>query len=350
MRMLFLPGTWLGPSARFRIHQFVPYLRDLGHEVDIHVINPERTSPLPRTRPILRQVTARSTTARRIASLAPVFLRAPRYDVIMMNRDLIPEHRVRFLEPLLAQRNNRLIFDFDDAIHLSREIKLQTILPHFAVVTPGNEYLAAYAREIHSDVRTWPTVVDTNLHVPRHDASNTSSAIRIGWSGSPSTAKVDLPSVKQALVKLKTKIDFEFVLISSEEPSENWEGINTRFIRWSPETEVAGLQQMDIGIMPLEDGPFQRGKCSLKAILYMANGIPAVVSPVGANVTTVVDGVTGFHASSVDEWVESLTRLAIDSALRKEMGQAGREHVVANYSIKSLLPKMLDTFEYVSSL
>lgn len=349
MKILFLPGSLSSPSARFRIHQFIPYLQKLGYDTHVHIIQPERSGIQVNSRnPIIRRLQGWGITVLQIASLRDVFRDAHRYDVIMMNRDIIPSPRITFLEPILAKRNSRLIFDFDDAIHLTRDKKMRINLPYFSVITPGNENLAAYARKFHNDVRIWPTVIDTDYYYPIQRVQ--SSKVHIGWSGSVNSGKVDLPIIEPVITRLAKLIDFEFVVISNVDPQISWPGVNIRYIPWTPETEVNGLHQIDIGIMPLEDEPFQRGKCSLKAIQYMGNGIPAVVSPVGANITTVIDKETGFHASKEDEWVEHLLELTANPNLRKRMGVSAREHVILNYSIKSLLPKMIDTFEYVSTL
>ncbi len=347
MRILFLPGSYTSPAARFRLWQFVEPLRAQGHAVDVRVTRPSRQwgSSL-RIRTLRRTHTLLGSSLR--AAYALWMLRdAARFDVIVMNRDIVPNARIEFIEPWLARRNPRLIFDFDDAIHLgARERKLRKILPHFAWITPGNEFLASFAREHHRNVSIWPTVVDaSHYHVARRRSPGPP---RVGWSGSSSTLQYCLPLLRKAIVDLAQAENFEFVVIAEIPPQINWPGVTTRYIPWTPESEVQGLQQIDIGLMPLRDEPFERGKCGLKAIQYMAVGAPAIVSPVGVNAEIVVDGTTGFHAVSDDEWKGRIQQLLHDDERRHLMGQAARQRAEQHYSVRALLPQMLDVFEHVS--
>jgi glycosyltransferase involved in cell wall biosynthesis len=270
------------------------------------------------------------------------------YDVIMMNRDLVPETSVEFLEPWLARRNPRLIFDFDDAIHIGKRVrKLRRILPHFAWITPGNPYLAEFARQIHKNVSIWPTVVNTDLYRPVDERKP--GPIRIGWSGSSSTARYCLPLLEEPLRELAKTEQFEFLVICNSDPGIRWGEVKTRFIQWTTETEIADLQELDVGLMPLRDEPFERGKCGLKAIQYMGIGLPALVSPVGVNCDIVLDGETGFHCDSDADWVHRIRQLIRDDGLRCRLGTSGRARVVGKYSVDSLLPQMQEVFQQVSS-
>lgn len=318
----------------------------MGHTVEARVVYPPRQWGSTLSPKALRWLHTYAGQMVRVASALWILRDAARFDVIVMNRDIVPNVRVNFIEPWLARRNPRLIFDFDDAIYLgAREQKLRKILPHFAWITAGNEFLASFARQVHSRVSIWPTVVDTNRY--RVIRKRSHSVPRIGWTGSRSTVQLCLPLVRKVIEDLAKVEEFEFVVIADIPPDE-WSNVNMRFISWTPETEVSELQQVDIGLMPLRDEPFERGKCGLKAIQYMAVGIPAVVSPVGVNKEIVVHGETGFHCSTEQEWKEALLRLMHDEELRIRLGMAGRERVVERYSVSSLLPKMLEVFEQVS--
>jgi glycosyltransferase involved in cell wall biosynthesis len=266
-----------------------------------------------------------------------------------MNRAIVPEAGVRFLEPWLAKRNPRMVFDFDDAIHHvgDNESKLRFILPHFACVTAGNEYLASFARQVHQRVEVWPTVVDTQKY---HEAVlRRPGPIRIGWSGSRDTLKHCLPLVASILRELRKTERFEFLVIAEVPPLDSAEGLNITYLPWTPETEVQCLQQIDIGLMPLEDKPFERGKCGLKAIQYMGCGTPALVSPVGVNEQIVKHGETGFHCRTIEDWVAYLRQLIHNPAMRTEMGRKARERVEQKYSISSLLPRMVSLFQDIST-
>jgi glycosyltransferase involved in cell wall biosynthesis len=266
----------------------------------------------------------------------------------MMNRDVVPETSISFIEPWLAKRNRRLIFDFDDAIHLGpREKKLRKILPCFAWLTPGNEYLASFVRQVNPHVSIWPTVVDTEYYHPIKERE--AGPIRIGWSGSNMTLQTCLPLIEKIIIQLAQKVDFQFIVIAEVPPQISWPEVKWKYIPWTPQTEVEGLQQIDIGVMPLEDKPYERGKCGLKAIQYMGVGIPALVSPVGVNKNIINHGENGFHCNNEEEWLMYLHRLLLDKGLRKHMGSAGRNHVEKTYSIKAQLPIMTNIFEKVAT-
>lgn len=348
LKILFLTGSRTDPASRFRIWQFTAPLSALGHQVTVRVPCPARTWSSQAKLSAIRSLDSKSVSLFRLASAIWNLRNARSYDIIMMNRDLVPEPGIAFLEPWLARRNPRLIFDFDDAIHLGkRERKLRRILPRFAWITPGNAYLAEFARQIHKNVTIWPTVVNTDHYTPT--IQRKSGLLRIGWSGSDSTAKQCLPALERPVSELAKSEKFEFIVICNSDPKLNWPGVSTRFVAWRAETEVAELQQLDIGLMPLRDEPFENGKCGLKAIQYMGCGVPALVSPVGVNKEIVEDGEHGFHCHAESDWVERLKSLIRDDKLRLNLGGAARSRAVRCYSIKSLLPSMQEVFKRVSS-
>lgn len=348
MKLLFLPGSYTFSPSRFRVLQFVQPLEKLGHDITVRVIYPDRLWGSSIGFPLVRKVHHRLCTAIRIISTYAILRDAEKFDVIFMNRDIIPEIKIQFIEPWLARRNPHLIFDFDDSIHVgNRETKLRKILPNFAWLTPGNAYLAAFAHTVHSRVTILPTVINTEIYCLASERKP--GPLRVGWSGS----RLSFPSlykIEPVIAELARRLSFEFVIIAEVRPNMNWPGVNWRYIPWTPETEVSGLQELDIGIMPLEDSPSERGKCGLKAIQYGGVGIPAVVSPVGVNRDIVIHGETGFHCSSKEEWIFNLNILLKDNQLRDRMGITGRKHIEKYYSIKSLLPKMINLFENVASL
>ncbi len=347
MNILFLPGSTTSPSARFRLHQFVPHLRQMGHDVTVRVIQPDRMWSPVKTPRWQRLLQTRGAMVQRVASTMLMLRDAADFDVIMMNRDIVPEVRVTLLEPWLARRNPRLIFDFDDAIHLGeRGKKLAQILPLYAHITPGNPFLAEYAQTLNPNITILPTVVDTDAYFAAPDRQP--GPLRIGWSGSSYSAQYGLPILEPIIKQLAQRFEIEFIAISNTDPHLHWEGVNLRYIPWTEATEVAGLQTLDIGLMPLNDEPFERGKCGLKAIQYMAVGVTPVVSPVGVNSEIVVHGETGYHCHTDQDWIDTLTALLQDAALRQRMGQAARMRAEAHYSIRSLLPRMMQVFETVT--
>ena len=348
MNLLFLPASYTSPSARFRVLQFVEPLRQFGHEVTVRVIRPERVWQSPLQTGILRRLHGRAGTAMRLVSAGAALHDAEDFDVIFMNRDLLPETRIRFVEPLLARSNPRIIFDFDDAIFLgSRGKKLRHILPHVAAVVVGNENLARFARDIHSDITILPTAVDTDYFRPRH--ARQPGPVRVGWSGSAEPMKDYLPMVEEAIRAVAKRHAIEFVVLCDAEPSVRWPNVNVRHIPWNPATEVEDLWNIDIGLMPLPDGDFERCKCGTKAVLYMAAGIPAVVSPVGINREMVPHDEAGLHCTTANDWYWSIDTLVRDADLRRRMGEAGRRHAVTHYSRARALPILVDLFTRIGS-
>lgn len=355
MRILFFPGSHTSPSARFRIWQFVEPLRRLGHSVVVRVISPERSKGIPFQSSGLRIVLSRLYSMKRLLSALYITRDIERFDVVMMNRDLLPEVSVDWLEPWLARRNPRLILDFDDAIFLgAREKKLRKILPHFAWVTAGNAYLAEFARPLNPNTSILPTVVDTARYRPAQ--SRPPGVLRIGWSGSSNTLRHHLPLLEGVITRLAAtsrltaEAEFEFVVIAEIPPRLEWRGVKQRYLPWNPAREVQDLQQLDIGLMPLKDEPFERGKCGLKAIQYGGVGIPALVSPVGVNRQIVINGETGFHCNDEDEWLARLRQLIADPDLRRRMGERACAHIEQHYSVRAWLPEMLAVFERVAKV
>jgi len=347
MRILFLPGSKTSPSARFRIYQFVEPLRKLGQQVVVRSLFPERDRNLSLSRS-LEKPSAWISAILRFISAFWITRDIERFDVVMMNRDILPSIRIQFIEPWLSRRNPRLIFDFDDAIHLgARNAKLKKILPYFAFITPGNPYLAEFAANYNKNIRILPTVVDSEIYHPIKE--RITGPIRIGWSGSRSTLQYCLPLLENVLCQLAGQVDFEFIIIADIPPSINWKNVKTRYIPWSANTEVQGLQQIDIGLMPLSDSPFERGKCGLKAIQYMGVGIPALVSPVGVNKDIVIHKETGFHCVTDEEWITYIKLLMDNEQLRQTMGRKGRTRMEEKYSIQSQLPNFMDVFSKVLS-
>lgn len=333
LKILLLPGSFISPSARFRIWQFKQPLINSGFDVEVRVPAPDRIGKgdffdrylgiklPPRLKSLLRLLSA-------IWQLRD----AKKFDYIIANRDIVPELRVTFMEKGLIHKGSKLIFDFDDAIHLGkRSQKLASFLPGCYCVTPGNPYLAEYAQQHNSNVQIIPTVVDTSFYVPV--PSRVPGKARIGWSGSSSTNTYCLPLLQPVMEQLAKELDFEFIVISNEDPNIHWEGVQTQFLLWTPETEVSNLQLLDVGLMPLNDSPFERGKCGLKAIQYMGIGIPALVSPVGVNKEIVTHGENGYHCSDQDDWVEHIKYLIKNEEVRMRMGTKARDTVVAEYSV-----------------
>jgi glycosyltransferase involved in cell wall biosynthesis len=255
------------------------------------------------------------------------------------------------IETILAQRVP-FVYDFDDAIFLPASNEINPKIgrlkrPHHVgrVVsmstrtTVGNGFLASYARQFNSNVQVIPTTLDVDEYRPRPRAKPNGN-LRIGWSGSFSTAS-HLHTIDRALEQVLKWPSTELFVLGAPDFRLGG-GRNIISKPWALETEIADVSSFDIGLMPLPDTPLSRGKCGFKALLYMSLGIPCIVSPVGVNCEIVTDGENGLLASTEDDWVETIGRLADDPALRKRLGEAGRQTVVERYSGQYWAPRFLD--------
>jgi len=251
-----------------------------------------------------------------------------------------------WIEWLLALRRP-LVFDFDDAIYLgdtsqanawSRRLKsvskVETICRAARHVTVGNEFLARYARDRARQVTVIPSTIDTDVYQIQPRARNRVPVI--GWTGSVTTVPY-LAALAPALRRLREKQEFELRVIGA---NIEIEGLAVRCLPWQAESEPDDLRALDVGLMPLPDDEWSRGKCGMKALQYMALGIPPVVSPVGVNTTIVRDGVNGFCASAEEEWIDRIALLLEDEPLRRSLGQEARRTVEESYSARAHAPRV----------
>lgn len=333
------------PACRFRISQYIPYLEKAGWEVSLRTRHPPHPGITPWRNPLLR-------AGHREAALLSRRLRrrwdihaAGRFDVVLLNRDLLEG---KFLyEAALFKRNPRVIFDFDDAIFLGHKAAhIAQICERAAWVIAGNEYLAAFARRFSSRVSVIPTVIDTDRYAGEPDF--TSHPVRVGWLGSDQSIRETLFPHVAMLGELQRELGFEFVVVSRPKPDLPRDSLRWKFVEWSPllETQIARL--FDIGIMPLVDEPFQRGKCGCKILQYMSASLPVVASPVGINTELIEHGSRGLLASGKEAWREALAALIGAPELRRGMGQTGRDFVARHYSITTWFPQLLSVIQQVA--
>ena len=279
-------------------------------------------------------------------------------DFIFIHREAAPIGPPIFEWIIARVLKKKIIYDFDDAIwlpntsgenslvaHLKWHQKVRAICRWSYAVSCGNKYLCEYARQFNMRVFLNPTTIDTeHLHNPKlYYSKIKSTKIIMGWTGTHSTLKyIDslLPVFKTLEEKFPNQI--EFVVVADKEPLFTLSCL--RFVRWNKQTEIQDLLQFDIGLMPLTDDVWSQGKCGFKALQYLALQIPAVVSPVGVNNPIVENGVSGFVCAEEQAWIEALTLLIENEALRKKMGEAGRKKVIENYSVLSNSENFLSLF------
>jgi glycosyltransferase involved in cell wall biosynthesis len=351
MRVLFL--TKYGPRAattRFRVLQYVPYLTTRGFDVAICPLLNDAYLAAKYDRGRTPALDAIRGVIDRLRTLP----RARRFSVVVVHMEALP-YLPAFFERALNAIGVPYVYDFDDATfhqydrHPSAAVrwlfsrKIGRVIAGAALVTAGNEYLAEYARKYNDRVLVVPTVVDVEKFVPRHGFEPRDKVV-VGWIGSPSTATY---VADRAQLWRTATADGRSVLrlIGAGRAFVSANGIETR--AWREETEAAEISEFDIGIMPLRDDPWSRGKCGFKLIEYLACGVPVVASPVGVNSQIVADGVNGFLCGSDAEWVDRLQRLIADARLRRDMGSRGRLDVERNWSLQVWAPRLADALEMV---
>jgi len=349
--ILFIaPHPIEGPSTRFRICQFLPALEAAGYACEVRPFLSSRLGPLA-YRPGLAGKAA--VTAWGFAKRLSDIVRAARADLVYVLREAFPIGPAGF-ERAMQAACGRLVFDFDDAIWApatnyenpldrfrdwSRPAKLIASARRTVV---GSEYLAEYARRHAPDperVIVIPTVVDTALFRP--GSPRVDDDIVVGWIGTPRNTPY-LQNVWPSLFaawRADRRLRFVFV---GAEPFETG-GAPVRFEPWRLADEIAAVQGFDIGVMPLPDDEQARGKCGFKIVEYMACGVAAIASPVGANCEVLRDGETGILANSPQQWTRAVLDLAAQTPLRERMGLAARERAVRRYSLAAMSDRFVET-------
>jgi glycosyltransferase involved in cell wall biosynthesis len=287
-----------------------------------------------------------------------ILFQVHQYDFVFIHREASPIGPPVFEWIIAKIFRKKIIYDFDDAIWLTDKIEessITSLLKWRSKVGPickwshrvscGNEYLRAHASSFNAQTVLNPTTIDTeNLHNPiLYDKKQTSDTCFIGWTGSHSTLKY-LTEIQPALASIAEDFpEVRFVVIADKLPDLNMKHLEFR--KWSIQTEISDLATFDIGIMPLPDDEWAKGKCGFKALQYMAMEIPTVASSVGVNTTIITNNVNGFLASTPAEWNDRLRELILDKDLRKRLGQQGRSTVKESYSVLSNSATFLALFE-----
>jgi glycosyltransferase involved in cell wall biosynthesis len=349
MRVLALPRYERdAASTRQRFLQYEPHLREAGISVDFApLLDNDHLHRINRGEG--RSITSAARAyARRVRHL----FQARRYDALWIYCELFPYLPGMFelIGPMLGKP---ILYDCDDAIFHNYDRspnaavrallagKLEPLLRRAAACACGNAYLRDYAARFCDNSVILPTVVDTEAYVPRPRATTASDRPPlIGWIGSPSTwinVRPLLPILNSLVDSGRARV--RVVGAGSQAEQDQFPGLE--MVDWSEASEILEVQNMDIGIMPLIDLPFQRGKSGFKLIQYMACALPAVASPVGVNSEIIVPGETGYLAGSNEEWEATLGRLLDDTDLRRRMGEAGRQRAEEHYSLAVHGPRLV---------
>lgn len=352
--LVLIPKAYdTSPPQRFRIEQWERWMRTRGLEVDWDVYDPPALARIlykPGRR--LQKAWLTSTALlRRLWRMR----RARNYDAVYICRE------TSLLGPALVERwlhwvGVPYVYDFDDSIFvpdpnsLNRRWqflkcfgKTATSCRLAAHVTVANEFLAEYARPHNPNVTVIPTTIDTDKYQPRDRRA--AEVLVVGWSGSITTLPylLQLAPVLQAVARRRR---YRLLVIGAT--GVHIDGVDVTSIAWRSSTEVDDLAQIDIGLYPLPDTVWTRGKGGLKLCQYMAMGLPAVAARVRQNEVIVQDGRNGLLAGTEREWIDAIERLLDDPDLRRRLGAAGRETVVAGYSLHAQAPRVYDILRAVA--
>ncbi len=324
MKIAFLSTRPSKPSYRFRIEQMLPYFAARQHQCDTFFLPPNAWWRL--------------LFYRKLAV----------YDAVVLQKRLLS--RVELF--VLRSRAQRLIYDVDDAVmytssgddHWRRRRRFAAMMRAADLVVCGNKFLIDEAARDTDRTLLMPTCIDTDIFRPglRTDRSH---ALTVGWTGSRST-NAYLNDVFPALAQLHGAVLVK--IISDTVAGFDFSRLGRVphiFIPWTPKTELADTASFDVGLMPLPDNRWTRGKCGFKALQYLSLGIPAVCSPVGVNRDIIHDGVDGFLAENPDDWFPIVARLLKDSFLRETIGRAGRRRVEEAFSLATHGPRLVQAIE-----
>lgn len=357
MRILFLVPYPLreAPSQRFRFEQYFHLLVNRGYTVRTQSFLSSNQWQLFYKNG--NQVLKAFALIRGYVKRCYALIMAPSFDFVFIHREAAPLGPPAFEWILARIIRKRIIYDFDDAIWLTdrvREPALQKILKWRQKVRAicrwsykvscGNEYLRGFALRFNPNAICNPTTIDCEKinsveSLTNHQPTDT---LIIGWTGSHSTLKY-LCLIEPVLQEIEKQFpQVSFLVIADQAPTLRLS--RTTFVKWDAVTEVTDLMKIDIGIMPLPDDEWTKGKCGFKALQYMSLGIPAVASPVGVNKIIINHGVNGFLCHTETEWLVCLKQLITDGNLRHHTGMEGRKKVISNYSVSSNASNFLGLF------
>jgi len=334
-----------GASSRYRMFQYFPSLESKGLELTTEALFDDD---------YLDRLYSKKN---RILSILKCYLRRvfvilslKQYDVLWIEKELFPWVPWFIEKWFYLILRTPYIVEYDDAIFhqydhhrlsIVRKLlgqKCDRVMQFSACVIGGNEYLAARARSAGAkNVVKIPTVVSEKVFFP---LKTESPVPVIGWIGSMSTA-IYLEKLRPVLRSLGQKHSFIFRVVGA---TLNWDDVPLECVPWSEAREVALVQSFDIGVMPLIDSPWERGKCGFKLIQYMACGKPLVADAIGANIDIVADGKAGCLVSKESEWLEALSRILNDRSLRTSMGAAGHQRFIEKYSLEKTQSELLNIF------
>jgi len=334
MNVAAFTGSHREPSSRFRIRQLIPALSGLDVVVRDH---PAPFGTFPPASKVARPFWGVATLASRI----PQLMAASDADVTFLQREMLSTFHT--LERFTASPR---VFDVDDAIFLFRGGRFSdAIARQSARVIAGNSFIADHFSRVHRDVVVIPTAVDTDRFHP----GPRSDRPVIGWSGSSSGLSY-LTAIEPQLKRVLDAVPDAILRVVCDQPPvfNDLAGDRVEYVRWSPEAEVPAIQGMSVGLMPLDDTPWSRGKCAYKMLLYMSCGVPVVVSNVGMNIEVLAKGRAGLGVDAARGWDDALIEMLRADADLPAMGDVARKIVIDHYSIHVVAPMVADALNGVT--
>ena len=347
------PGR--SPSQRFRYEQYIPFLEEHGYDFTYsNLISADDDTFFYKRGFLIRKVGVLIKSA--VIRCKDVF-RANQFDIVFIQREALMLG-TSFFERMLAKQKTPIIFDFDDAIwfsnveggnknlsFLKKPSKTKDIVSSADVVIAGNNYLSNYAKQFCEKVEIIPTTIDLAYHEVEESQP---TVVCIGWTGSFSTLTY-FESLLPVLSKLKNEYsNLKFKVIVDVE--KYYPSIDTFTTKWDKETEIDELNNISIGVMPLPNDEWAKGKCGFKGLQYMALKKACVMSPVGVNSEIITSGENGFLADTHQEWYEKLKQLIDEPVLRSKFSEKGYETIRDNYSVEGNKMKYLKLFDSILSL
>jgi len=344
--LYFTKYTIKAASSRLRSFQYFPLLSE--QEINVKVTPLFSSTYLDKLycgkTPIFEIIKGYSN---RFFRLFTVFS----YDKVVIEKELFP-YFPSWFERIFFLLKVSYVVDYDDAIFHNYDLHPNSIIRFFlknkidlvmkcsSDVISGNTYLAERARNAGArSIHIIPTVIDISRYAnTQRITKKANSKLIIGWVGSPSTFKY-VQQLGPVLKELVEKFDAEIHIVGAA--ADLGFNTNIKYIPWSEKSEVEIISSFDIGIMPLEDSPWEKGKCAYKLIQYMGCKVPVIASPVGMNTEVIEEGVNGYFAKTKQEWRAAFISYIMNPALREEHGQAGFEFVSKNYSLEIVSRKVV---------
>lgn len=288
-------------------------------------------------------------------------INSKKYDFVFIQRHLFPG-KISFLEKLLIKMNPNIIFDFDDAIfslpkhfryknwkkdaNARNEFnKVKLLIKNSKLVIAGNDYLKKYAQKYNNNVIVVPTPIDVELFKKPKKNYSINNSIKIGWYGSWGNQPY-LESIIDAIKKIKNKYNIKLVVISDKPYYKDYDFIEN--IKWDEKKEETQITKLDMAVAPLPKDEWTRGKCGYKIMKYMICGVPCIVTPIEIQKEIIDDGINGYHANNIEEWIKCIEKLIKSKKNRKDFGEKSRKKVSDFYSREFLGEKIIKSIYQIN--